>query len=397
MAPLTTVDAALAAVLDRVRPLPAEQVSIDHAAGRVLAGDVRSPVDLPLFASSAMDGVAVRAADTPGVLPIVGRVAAGRPFDGVVPPGAAVEIATGGVVPTGADAVAPVEIVERRGGDVIVPSLEVGANVRPRGGDVAVGELVQPAGTVVSPARLAAIAACGVAVVACGRRPHVAVLTTGTELRAPGEELRPGEIYESNGAMLAALLDGAGCRVTRLRPAADEPETHHASLEEALEADVVVTSGGVSVGPHDLVRSTLASLGVEEVFWGVAMRPGKPLAFGVRGDTLVFGLPGNPVSSLVGAMLFVVPAVTALQGAAAPGPHFHRGLLAVAAERRPSRDDFVRVTVGPDRALTPIARQESHMIVSASVATALARIPAGDAPLPEGSPVDYLPLERAGA
>ena len=146
------------------------------------------------------------------------------------------------------------------------------------------------------------------------------VLTTGTELRRPGESLRPGEIYESNSAMLAAALEPAGARVEVLRPVADDVDAHRHAIAEGLDADVLVTSGGVSVGPHDLVRSVERELGVEEVFWGVAMRPGKPLSFGLRGRTLVFGLPGNPVSSLVGAFLFVRPALLALQGASAPGP-----------------------------------------------------------------------------
>ena len=154
------------------------------------------------------------------------------------------------------------------------------------------------------PAQVGALAAAGIARVSCSRRPRVALLTTGTELRRPGETLGPGQIYESNGVMLAAALTTAGANVTPLEPVEDDPGAHREALGRALAADVVVTSGGVSVGPHDLVRSTLRELGVEEVFWGVAVKPGKPLSFGVRGNTLVFGLPGNPVSSLVGSELF---------------------------------------------------------------------------------------------
>jgi molybdopterin molybdotransferase len=393
VAPLTTVERALELVLARAEQLASEGVAVDRSAGRVLAVDARSPVDLPLFPSSAMDGFAVRSVDTPGSLPVVGRSIAGHPADRPLAPGEAMAIATGGVVPDGADAVIPLEDVIDHGHVVVVPAAPAGAHVRARGGDIGVGALVQAAGAVITPATLAALAACGIASVSCGRRPRAAVLTTGTELRAPGEPLGPGEIYESNGPMLEAILRRAGCDVTRLCPVADDPEAHRASLAAALEADVVVTSGGVSVGPHDLVRSTLASLGVEEVFWGVAMRPGKPLAFGVRGSTLVFGLPGNPVSSLVGATLFVVPAVRALQGASDPGPRYRRGTLAAAADRRPTRDDFVRASSSPDGLLTPLTRQESHMIVAASLADVLVRIPAGDGALPEGSEVDYLPLD----
>ncbi len=340
-----------------------------------------------------MDGFAVRAADTPGTLPVVGRSVAGRPADRPLAPGEAMAVATGAVVPDGADAVIPLEDVVEHAEVVEVPLAVPGAHIRPRGGDVALGALVQSAGTVITPAALAALAACGIASVACARRPQATVLTTGTELRAPGESLGPGEIYESNGPMLEAILWRAGCDVTRMHPVADDPDAHRASLAAALAADVVVTSGGVSVGPHDLVRSTLAELGVEEVFWGVAMRPGKPLAFGVRGTTLVFGLPGNPVSSLVGATLFVVPAVRALQGASDPGPRYLRGTLAAASERRPTRDDFVRAAASPDGRLTPLSRQESHMIVAAAKADALVRIPAGEGALPAGSEVDYVVLD----
>src|SRR5262249_52802518 len=160
-------------------------------------------------------------------------------------------------------------------------------------------------GAVLTAARLAALAACGVETVRCSRRPRVSVVVTGTELRRPGEPLEPGQIYESNGLMVAALCEAAGAEVTRLAAAEATEEATEAAVEAALAvADLVVTTGGVSVGPHDLVRRVEARLGVEEVFWGVAMRPGKPLAFGVRGPTLVFGLPGNPVSSLVGSLLF---------------------------------------------------------------------------------------------
>jgi molybdopterin molybdotransferase len=226
-------------------------------------------------------------------------------------------------------------------------------------------------------------------------------VTTGTELRAPGEALRDGEIYESNGVMLGALLSTAGALVERHESVADDADAHRSALEAALRADVVVTSGGVSVGPHDLVRSTLASLGAEEVFWGVAMRPGKPISFGVRGDTLVFGLPGNPVSSFVGAVLFVLPAVKALQGARDPAPPFRTGVLTEAVARRASRDDYQRALVertpAGDIALRPITGQESHMIVRASTADALVHVPRGDGELAAGSPVRYLPLDGVGA
>jgi molybdopterin molybdotransferase len=195
--------------------------------------------------------------------------------------------------------------------------------------------------------------------------------------------------------MLAAVLEASGALVTRLAATEDTEEAHAVSLEKAFEADVVVTSGGVSVGPHDLVRQVQARLGVEEVFWGVAMRPGKPLAFGCRGRTLVFGLPGNPVSALVGALLFVRPALLALTGHADPGPPFRPGVLVAPIAQRPERDDFVRarVTWGEDGALIePIVGQESHMIAHTTAATGLAWVPRGPGSLPAGSRVRFLPL-----
>ena len=398
---LLTVDDAQARVLARARPLGLEAVPLEDAAGRVLAEDALAAIDLPRFDSSAMDGFALRSSDTPGTLPVVDRVAAGRPATRPLEAGEAMAIATGGVVPAGADAVVPIERVTEQDGSVVVPEhAPLGINVRPRGGDVARGSVALRAGTLLSPSRLAALAAAGVATPRCVRRPRVSIVTTGTELRAPGEQLREGEIYESNGLMLEALLGACGGIVERHRSVADDEAAHREALAAALEADVLVTSGGVSVGPHDLVRTTLAALGVEEVFWGVAMRPGKPISFSVRDGTLVFGLPGNPVSSLVGALLFVVPALRALQGVADPLPRFRTGTLASAVSRRARRDDFQRARsewTGEGVVLRPIDGQESHMIVRAAGADALVHIPRGEGEVAAGAPVRYLALDEAGA
>ena len=401
VAGLLTVDEALARVLARVTPLPAEPVPLEEATGRVLADDALAVIDLPRFPSSAMDGFALRAEDTPAALPVVAHVAAGLPAGRRLEAGEAMTIATGGVVPDGADAVVPIEHVTVDGDVVRVDAaVALGANVRERGGDVAAGERVLARGTLLSPSRIAALASAGIAEPRCARRPTVAIVTTGTELRRPGEELADGQIYESNGVMLAGLLAEGGAVVERLGAVADDEAAHRAALAAALEADVVVTSGGVSVGPHDLVRATLAELGAEEDFWGVAMRPGKPLAFSVRGATLVFGLPGNPVSSLVGALLFVLPAIRALQGSAAPGPRFRRGILGSAARRRPERDDYQRAALEErdgEVVVHPLAGQESHMIVRAAAADALLHVPRGDAEVAAGATVRYLPLDAAGS
>jgi molybdopterin molybdotransferase len=278
---------------------------------------------------------------------------------------------------------------------VAVPSVEPGAHVRPRGGDLRQGDLVVEVGTILRPAELAALAAVGIAEVACARRPRAAVVTTGSELRRAGEALAPGQIFESNGVMLAAALASAGALVEPQTSVADDATEHRDALERALEANVLVTSGGVSVGPHDLVRRIEQELGVEEVFWRVAVKPGKPISFGVRGSTLVFGLPGNPVSSLVGFELFVRPALLALQGVRDPGPPFQPGVLGSSVRRNAQRDEFLRARVRSDGdrlVLEPLTGQESHMIARAAAADALVLAPRGDGELETGSRVRYLPL-----
>ena len=397
MGELLTMEQAQAAVLERARALPAEPVPLEQAAGRMLAESARAAVDLPPFPSSAMDGYAVRAADLPGRLRVVGRIAAGRPADRALAAGEAMAIATGGTVPDGADAVIPVEYVVEHDNEEVefAAPARPGANIRPRAGDAAVGDEVVAAGVRLAPAQVGALAAAGVAAVRCTRRPRVAILATGTELRPPGEELRLGEIYDSNTVLLSAAVASAGAEADAMQAVADEPDEHRRVLEAALERDVVVTSGGVSVGPHDLVRRTAEALGVEEVFWRVAMKPGKPASFGVRGRTLVFGLPGNPVSSLVGFELFVRPALLALQGAADPGPSFSRATLAADVARDEARDQLVRArtrTADGRVALEPVSGQESHMIVRAAGADALVLVPRGAGTLVRGETVEYLPL-----
>jgi len=375
-------------VLACVRVLAAEDVPIAVAAGRVLASDAIAVTDLPPFPSSAMDGFAVRAADTPGSLRVVGHSAAGRPERRTLAAGEAVEISTGAVVPEGADAVVP---VERTSGAVEVEEVAPGENVRPRGGDVFAGAIVVAAGTRLGPPQVGALAAAGIAGVRCARRPRVAVLATGSELRAPGSPLAPGEIYESNSVLIAAQLAQENAEVELLPVVGDDAPALRAALERALRCDVVITSGGVSVGPHDLVRGTLAELGAVEVFWRVAVKPGKPVAFSVHGETLVFGLPGNPVSSLVGFELFVRPALRALQGARAPGPLYLRGRLARSVRRNAQRDELVRARRRGE-VLEPLDGQDSHMIVRAASADALVLVARGDGELAAGAAVAYLPI-----
>jgi molybdopterin molybdotransferase len=397
---LITVEEAQRLVLARARRLDAERVPIERAFGRVLAEPAAAACDLPPFPSSAMDGYAVRATDTrraPVSLELAGSVAAGKPAGRELGTGEAIAISTGGAVPGGADAVVPLERVQETNGVVEIEApVAAGTNVRDRGGDVTAGSVVLGPGTRLGAAQVGALAAAGVSEVRCAKRPRVGILVTGSELRQPGEELGPGEIYESNGLMLAAQLTSAGAVPAQLGVVADDEEEHRKTMERALLGfDMLVTSGGASVGPHDLVRRIQAELRVEEIFWGVAMRPGRPAAFGVRRDHLVFNLPGNPVSALVCFEVLVRPAINALQGLPDPVPAYARGLLAKSVRQNTGRDDFQRARselAGDEVRLLPVDGQESHMIVSAAQADALIRVPRGDGELEAGSEVRYLPL-----
>lgn len=396
LAPLLSLEEAQRRILDRVVPVSVEEVPLAVAVGRILAEAAAARVDLPPFDASAMDGFALRSGDTPGRLPVSERIAAGRPASRALQAGQAMGIATGAAVPEGADAVIPLEYVVDHDNAIEVPEpVEMGANIRPRGGDLRAGDVVVPAGQRLGPAQLGALAAAGVADISGAGRPRAAVLATGSELRRPGERLEPGQIYEANSVLLAAQLESAGARVELLDAVADDEAAHRAALERGLEADVLVSSGGVSVGPHDLVRSVGSELGIEEVLWGVAVKPGKPLWFGVRGETLVFGLPGNPVSSLVCFELFVRPAVLALQRAADPLPRFEPGQLAQRLRPNAVRTELVRARsriVDGVVELEVLTGQDSHMIARAAGADALVLIPAGDEELEAGTRVSYLRL-----
>jgi molybdopterin molybdotransferase len=271
-----------------------------------------------------------------------------------------------------------------------------GANVRDRGGDVRAGDEVLGPGVVLGPGQVGALGAAGVSEVRCAKRPRVGILVTGDELRQPGEPLGAGQIYESNGLLLATALQLAGAVPAQLGVVADDEEEHRRTIERALLGfDMLVTTGGASVGPHDLVRKVQAELRVEEVFWGVAVKPGKPVAFGVRRDHLVFNLPGNPVSVLATFELFVRPAVNALLGLPDPLPAFRRGTLGSAVRRNAQRDELVRAALrreGDDVVLEPLSGQESHMIVRAGRANALVLVEAGSGEVSAGSAVPYLPV-----
>jgi molybdopterin molybdotransferase len=387
---------ALDLIRARSPQLAAAEEPVDwRLAGRVLAGDVHAVVDLPPFATSSMDGYAVRAADVDnGPVPIAFRVAAGdRP--GRLPAGAASGIATGAPLPHGADAVVPVEDAREQDGALVASAPEPGAWIRPAGQDVRRGEAVAAAGAGLHPALLAAMAAAGVERVRVMQRPRVSALATGSELVTAGRPLEPGQIYESNVTAIAAQATRAGADVTVAGIVPDDRARTEAAFGEALEgSDVVVSSGGVSVGPHDHVKPALLALGVEEVFWQVAHKPGKPLWFGVApGGALVFGLPGNPVSSLVCFELFVREALDAMQGVARRPRPVAR--LAEPVRRLASRDHAIRCRLlpGPDgMELHPHGAQDSHLIVHAGGADAVALVAKGEGEAPAGTLVEYLPL-----
>jgi molybdopterin molybdotransferase len=397
---LISVAEAQRIVLERAKRLDAERVPIERAAGRVLAEPAAARVDLPPFPSSAMDGYAVRAADTatpPVRLPVVAHIAAGSPAERSLGPGEAMAISTGGSVPDGADAIVPLEQVDEGDEEIEVSAtVALAANVRPRAGDVSTGDVFLEPGARLGPAQVAALAAAGISEVQCTKRPRVGILVTGSELRQPGEALGPGQIYESNGLLLATALQLAGAVPAQLGVVADDAAEHERAMERALLGfDMLVTSGGASVGPHDLVRSTQSKLRVEELFWGVAVKPGKPVAFGVRRDHLVFNLPGNPVSVLVTYELFVRPAVNALLGVPDPLPELRNGILGSGISRNPHRDEYLRARMrrdGDEVLLEPLPGRESHMIASAARADALVEVQAGPGELSVGDEIRYIAL-----
>jgi molybdopterin molybdotransferase len=379
-------------VLAEVTPLPTESVELADALGRVVAEDLTSAHDLPPFDSSAMDGYAVVAGPA-AELAVVGESRAGHPAGRSLSSGEAIAISTGAQIPEGADAVVPVERVEVHDGRVKVPETPSGNHVRRAGEDVRAGEVVVRAGSTLGPAELAVAASVGRGTLTCGRRPRVAVLVTGDELVGPGVPLGPGQIRDSNTTALAAQAERAGADVISREVVRDNLEATSAALGAALDrADVVCVSGGVSVGPHDHVKPALLSLGVEERFWGVALKPGKPTWFGTRGDTLVFGLPGNPVSAMVTFHLFVRPALRALAGGD-PGDARTTGVLDEAVERNPVRDQVLRCRLtaqGDGWHVQPTKAQESHVLTSMVGAGAYALVVAGEGEVPAG---ERVPIE----
>jgi molybdopterin molybdotransferase len=387
-----TIAEARRIVLDAVPVLDAITVPVEDALGFVLAGEVRAASHVPPFASSAMDGYAIETGPAGRTLKVVGESRAGSPSDRPVGPGNAIRVSTGAAIPPGTGGVIRQEDVEELGEEILTrAATHAGQHIRQAGEDMRASTVVLTPGTLLGTAELGAAVSAGVGAVRVARRPRVAVACTGDELREPGEPLGPGEIHNSNGPMLRSLAQRSGAIALRYERLPDDPAVTRAALARALDhADVVVISGGVSVGPHDHVKPALSALGVRELFWRVSLQPGGPTWFGVRGDTLVFGLPGNPVSAVVTFTLFARPALLAMQGLAPRSRLEGKGRLAVAVARNPRREQAIRVRLERRDgvlAVTPNGPQGSHLVSSLLGADALAFIPPGQGELPAGTVV----------
>jgi molybdopterin molybdotransferase len=396
---MKSIGEALELVLDGLAPLDGEQVPLAEAAGRVAAAPAVSAVDLPPFDRSAMDGYAVRAADTAAGVPLTlaGGVAAGEVAHAALEAGTAARISTGAALPVGADAILRSEDATERDGSVVPAGpVPVGLHVRYRGEDLRAGDVLAEPGALLSLPRVSALASAGVGQVAVHRRPRLHLLVTGSELLPLGAPPEPGRIHESNGLMVRLLGERAGADVTDLGVVGDDREATRAAVEAGLAGDVLVVSGGVSVGPHDHVRPAFADCGVDEVFWRVRIKPGKPLWFGRAGDKLVFGLPGNPLSTIVCFCVFIEPALRRLAGERDARPRLEPGRLAAPAEASDGRTTFLTAALGTgaDGVLeaTPTERQGSHMTGALGESDGFAVAPETAGPLPAGASVDVLRL-----
>ncbi|MFI5261499.1 MAG: gephyrin-like molybdotransferase Glp [Candidatus Limnocylindrales bacterium] len=425
-APLLPLEAARDRMLAALEPLGVEAVDVEAAVGRVVAAPVVARVTMPPWANSAMDGFAVRTADVavasaarPVELLVVGEVSAGHAPPGRVSAGSTMRILTGAMVPEGADAIVPVEQTDAAWGVAELPTrvgiraaVRSGDHIRAAGSDITAGQALADVGQVVHPATVGVLIAAGHRDVVVFRRPRVTVISTGDELVAPGRPLGPGQIHDSNGPMLAALAADAGATTERVTAVTDDLATVARTLETAIaRSDVVLTSGGVSLGAHDVVRVALAARGRLEV-WRVAVQPGKPLAFARATaaspddarEVLLFGLPGNPVSSFVTFELFVRPVLRRLGGQRDPtGRPVRRVRLAEAVSKHDERRAFLRVTLhpDPDRPGHQVARlaggQGSHVLSALAAADALAVVPEAVRDLPAGAEIEVWPLYPEGS
>ncbi|MGZ4144624.1 MAG: molybdopterin molybdotransferase MoeA [Actinomycetota bacterium] len=385
--PLVPYRDALAQIVGAFAALEPVDVAVEDALGLVTPEPIIAPIDVPGFANSAMDGYAINSRDTsepPVVLRLVDDLPAGSDPTIDIAPGTAATIMTGAPLPPGADAVVPWEDTERRDGEVaVLVKIPPGKHVRPAGEDVQAGSVVLEAGTELRPIHIGVLASLGLAQVLVIRRPYVAILSTGDELAAPGEALKPGHVYDSNRALLAAMCARAGADVVASALIGDEPDAIAAWLRDAARtADLIVTTGGASVGEHDWIRAILESEG-DLALWRIAIKPGKPVAFGRIDGTPVLGLPGNPGSAFVGMHVFVARAIRTMAGRAVE-PSSVRARLGAAVKGSPSRTMFCRVRLDGDIAV-PLPAQSSVVLSNIIPADGFAIVPPGG--LPEGTEV----------
>jgi molybdopterin molybdotransferase len=394
---LLAVDDARAAMLAEISLTAAETVVLARSIGRVLAEDIAAVRDQPPFAASAMDGWAVRWADCPGSLKIVGESAAGHGFAGVVGAGQAVRIFTGAAVPRGCDAIVIQEDAEHKGEIVRVPGVEANHFVRPAGGDFKAGAVLLQCGVRIDPWRLSLAASAGRAEVSVYAKPRVALLSTGEEIVEAPATPGPFQIYDSGAPALAAMIEGWGASVVRAKPVRDELAAVIAALRNA-DADLLVTVGGASVGDHDLVRAAAQALGLSLRVESVNVRPGKPTFFGVLGDgRRLLGLPGNPASAFVCAEMFLRPIVNAYQGAPTE-PVTITARLEQDLPANGGREHWMRAKLTyADGGVTvrPYRDQDSSLVSVFAAADALLRRLAGAQAASAGSVVEVLPLSRA--
>lgn len=397
---MLSVEEARARILAALTPVGIEWVGIAEAWGRVLAAPVTARHDKPLADVSAMDGYAVRAADCAAVpvrLRVIGTAPAGHPFAGTVGPGEAVRVFTGSVIPAGADAV-----VIQEDTDLGQETVEIrfiprpGQHIRRRASDFAAGETLLVPGRRLTARDIGIAAAADRPWLAVHRRPRVAILSTGDEVGRPGEPVPAGGVISSNGLALAAMVRAVGGEPIDLGIAPDDPATIAEAARGAAGSDLIVTSGGASVGAHDLVRDALAPAGLEVAFWKIAMRPGKPFMFGRVGATPLLGLPGNPVSALVCGLLFLVPAIERLAGLPGEAPRPVRALAGAALKANDHRADHLRATLArrQDGALvaTPFPVQDSSLMAALARADALILRPPHAPAVAEGEAVEVLRL-----
>jgi molybdopterin molybdotransferase len=399
---LMPVADALSAILGGVEPLAEEMVALDAAYHRVLARDTAALRTQPPQAMSAMDGYAVRAADASHLdvrLTVIGEVAAGRPFDKTVGAGEAVRIFTGGVIPEGADAVLIQEDTVADGRRIAITEVAVaGRPIRPAGVDFSTGDVLLAAGSRLTDRDLSLAAGMNYPELAVRRRPKVALLATGDELVMPGSTPGPGQIVYSNGYALRALTRSEGAETIDLGIAADTVEATTAGIRRARDsgADILITTGGASVGDHDLVKQSLEAEGVAMAFWQIAMRPGKPMMHGRLGAMRVIGLPGNPVSSYVCSYLFLVPLIRALSGRATIHHVRETALLGRDLGANDQREDYLRARLErrADGALiaTPVNHQDSSLLGNLAAARALVIRPPFAPAVAAGSPCEFLQL-----